>query len=103
TALNDNLFNAIFIANPSTASIQLEVDSASNDSVALVLSSPDSGDPAAYIQVGSDIYDLLARGGGGLTVKVKEADEALSTNTTLQNDNEIFLPVAPNEVGQFEG
>lgn len=68
TALNDNVFIAQFIANPTSASIQLEVDSASNDSVALVLESPDTGDPAAYIQVGSTTYNLL--GGGGMPTPI---------------------------------
>lgn len=39
----------------------------------------------------------------GQTVKVKEADETVTTNTTLQNDDELLFAVAANEVWQFEG
>lgn len=39
----------------------------------------------------------------GPTVKVKEADETVTTNTTLQNDNELLFAVGVNEVWQFEG
>lgn len=49
---------------------------------------------------GSTIKTL---GGGGMSVKVKEADETLSSNNTLQNDDELFFAVAANEVWQFEG
>lgn len=41
--------------------------------------------------------------GGGMTIKVKEADESVTTSTTLQNDDELLFAVAANEVWQFEG
>jgi hypothetical protein len=39
----------------------------------------------------------------GPTVKVKEADESVTSSTTLQNDDELWFAVAANEVWQFEG
>jgi len=49
---------------------------------------------------GSTIKTL---GGGGMSVIVKEADETISSNNTLQNDDELLFAVAANEVYQFEG
>jgi hypothetical protein len=49
---------------------------------------------------GSTIKTL---GGGGMSTKVKEADETVTTSTTLQDDNELLFAVDVNEVWQFEG
>lgn len=49
---------------------------------------------------GSTIKTL---GGGGMSVKVKEADETVISNATLQDDDELLFAVGANEVFQFEG
>lgn len=41
--------------------------------------------------------------GGGMELIVKDADETVNNSTTLQDDDELFFPVAANENWQFEG
>lgn len=47
--------------------------------------------------------EIKTLGGGGMATIVKEADETVTTSTTLQNDDELLFAVAANEVWQFEG
>lgn len=50
---------------------------------------------------GSNEYTLQP--GGGMSLIVKETDEAVLNSTTLQDDDELLFAVAANEVWQFEG
>jgi len=47
------------------------------------------------------VRDNLLAVGPHLIVR-KTADESISSNTTLQNDDSLILPVAANEVWQFQ-
>lgn len=49
---------------------------------------------------------VLQKFGGGMELIIKEADESVNnggTGTTLQNDDELVIPIGANERIQFEG
>lgn len=65
----------------------------------MYLQRDDSDNFRLFIRSGG-VYKAV---GGGMELKVKEADETLSSNATSQNDDELLFAVAANDVAQFEG
>lgn len=46
----------------------------------------------------AQVRRIVAEGGSGPTIIRKTADETVNNSSTLQDDDELFLPVAENEI-----
>lgn len=71
---------------------------------ASAISITDSGGYFTGTDVEAALQELgAASGGGGMSLIVKDADETVNSNTTVQDDDDLLFSVAANEKWQFEG
>jgi hypothetical protein len=90
-------------ANAAESALQaINPDNSSGSIASLTIRNPDGGPATAVLELNGETYDLTA-GGGGMSLIVKEADQTINTDATLNDDAELLFAVGANEVYQFEG